>query len=175
MRVVRSGVLFAVALLLACGASYAVELTSGGNELITDFSYTDRDNEGKTTDLSVAYGWLLTSNHEVGPVVAYNKVDSDGTPGSTDGDRGQLGGFYNYNFTNSSKTMVPFVGGSLFKIIGDADDFFDYGAEVTGGLRVMPSNTASINIRAFYEQNYGKNGVEDANSSGIAAGLSIFW
>lgn len=173
MRVFRKGMLLSTAMLLACGLLQAMELKEGGKELITDFSYADQDSVGKTTDLSVAMGWLLTTNHEVGPVLSYNKFDPDGTGTNTDG--GALGGFYNFNFSTATKSVVPFVGASLFKMFGDAGDFFNYGTEVTGGLRVMPSESASVNIRAFYEKDYGKNTVQDADSSGIAAGLSIFW
>jgi len=174
MRVSRMRVLVAAAVLLCCGGLQAMELKEGGKELLTDFSYVDADGVGKTTDLSVAWGWLLTPNHEVGPVVSYAKFDPDGTS-TTSTDGGSLGGFYNYNFSTEAKSIVPFVGASLFKIIGDADDSFNYGAEMTGGLRILPSQTASVNVRAFYEKDYGKNGIEDADSTGIAAGLSIFW
>lgn len=157
---------------LLAGTGMAAEIPDGANELFLNFSYEDTDDVGKTTELDLAYGFFLTSRHEVGPIISYLKVDPDGGP---DSDANAFGGFYRFNFGTASETFEPFVGANIQGIGGDLGDFFDYQTGLEAGTRVMAGRRGALNVMLFYDKLYGADDVEDSDSMGIAAGLSIFF
>ncbi|PYT09014.1 MAG: hypothetical protein DMF49_03640 [Acidobacteria bacterium] len=182
MKFFRFTVVAVAATMLFAGVFNAAALKEGTNELELTFSYTDNDaikltdgtelvSGSKDLTLDGLWGIMLSNNHEVGPVLTYSRFDPD--KGSTT-EAGSIGGFYRYNF-ESSGSIIPFVGAFAAKNFGDLDDVFSWQAEGHGGIRVMASDSAAVNVQAFYLRNFGKSDFDDQDVYGIRAGLSIFF
>ena len=167
---IRNLALFGIAILL-CGIAMADELEEGTKELQFDFSLVD-SGAGSNVTFSGSLGWVLTTHHQAGPVISYSRDDPDG--GSTV-EGISLGGFYNYNFSIVSDMLVPYVGGRLDLYTGDLGDLYDSGIQVYGGFRLMTGSRAALNVRLFHEQKAGSGSVEDLDSTGLTAGISIFF
>ena len=167
---IRTLAVLAIVVLL-CGTATADELEEGTKELQFDFSLVD-SSAGSNVTIAGSLGWVLTTHHQAGPVISYSRDDPDG--GATV-DGIALGGFYNYNFSIVSDMMVPYVGGRLEMYAGDLGDLYDSGVAVYGGFRLMTGSRAALNVRLFYEQKAGSGSVEDLDSAGLTAGVSIFF
>jgi len=174
VRVVRVLVMM-LAIGLAFGAASAAEIADGAKELAFGFSYVDTADVGTSLDLSGRLGWFLTPANELGVVASYFDVSLDG-PGSTgDTDGGAGGIFYRYNFRTGGDLLVPFVGAQMLWPIGDLSDVIDYSLGLELGTRFMVGDSASVNLAAFYQEDYGASGFSDTESLGILAGISIFF
>ncbi len=160
-----------MAAVLLCGIVAADELEEGTKELQFDFSLVD-SSTGSNVSFSGGLGWVLTTHHQAGPVIGYSRDDPD--DGSTV-DGIALGGFYNYNFSIISDMLVPYVGGRVELYSGDLGHLYDAGVRVYGGLRLMTGAKAALNVRLFHEQKAGSGRVADLASTGLTAGLSIFF
>ena len=167
---IRPLALLAIAVLF-CGFAAADELEEGTKELQFDFSLVD-SSAGSNVTFSGSLGWVLTMHHQAGPVISYSRDDPD--DGATV-DGIALGGFYNYNFSIISDMLVPYVGGRLELYTGDLGDLYDSGVAVYGGFRLMTGSRAALNVRLFHEQKAGSGSVEDLDSTGLTAGISIFF
>ncbi|GEM_PF-2568967 len=153
------------------GSAAAGSLEEGTYELQFDFSLVDTST-GSHFAFAGGVGYLLTEHHQVGPVLSYTRDDPDG--GATLDGFG-LGGFYNYNFSTIADQLVPYAGVQLEYFGGDFGDLYDTGFQLYGGLRVMPGAHAAVNLKLFYDTKTGSGGVEDLDSTGVSAGLSIFF
>ncbi len=167
---IRTLALLVIAVLL-CGYAAADELEEGTKELQFDFSLVD-SSAGSNVTISGSLGWVLTPHHEAGPVIGYSRDDPDG--GSTV-DGIAVGGFYNYNFSIASDMLVPYVGGRVELYSGDLGDLYDSGVAVYGGVRLMTGSRAALNVRLFFDQKAGSGSTEDLDSTGLTAGISIFF
>jgi len=175
----RSILPFSLVALALCGVVHAAELDEGAKELGFAASWSDADSSGSTIFVEGRLGFMLTPNHEVGPIATYFSfnadTDDDLLDELLDNDEGTVGGFYRYNFATASESTVPFAGASAQLPFGDLGDVVDYLAGVEIGLRVMPSDTASINLTGFYNRQFGADDFDDFDNWGAMAGISIFF
>ena len=167
-------VVCAAALVLGFVAAPAVadEIEKGSKELTLEFAYTDTDDWGTEISLDVSLGYMLTEVHEVGGIVDWTNTDPDAGDSQSGG---TIGGFYRYNLGIDADMLVPYAGAKAVLALGDFSDYYDFGAGVELGTRVMPSEHASINVELFYEKLFGTDIFDDKDSFGLAAGISIFF
>ena len=171
MRLKIRTLVVVMAAVLLCGIVAADELKEGTKELQLDFSLVG-SSTGSNATFSGGLGWVFTTHHQAGPVIGYSRDNPD------DGDTVDgisVGGFYNYNFSVISDMLVPYVGGRVELFSGDLGDLYDTGFRVYGGFRLMTGERAALNVRLFHEQKAGSGSVEDLDSTGLTAGLSIFF
>ncbi len=171
MRKSLTIVVITVTMMLFCGQAVADQFEKGTYELQFDFALVDTD-VGSTVEFVTSVGYLLTRNHQVGPLLSYTRDDPDDAA-TVDGFG--LGAFYNYNFVTIADQLIPYVGAELQFFGGDFGDQYDTGLQLYGGIRVMPNKHAAVNVKLFFDQKSGSGDVEDLDSTGIAAGLSIFF
>jgi hypothetical protein len=174
--VARVGRVLVVALAvgLACAAATAAEVADGAKELQFAFQYADTDQVGSSLDLDGSLGWFLTPRNEVGVIFSYFDFSSD-DPLVSDTDGGAGGIFYRWNFKNGSEYLIPYVGAQALWPFGDTSDVIDYSLGAEFGTRFIVGSNASVNVAAFYQEDYGASGFSDTETFGVAAGISIFF
>lgn len=151
----------------------ADQLKKGDKEMLFSFSYEDLSFDGggdlKTTDLSGAFGYLLTDANELGGTLLYSKVDA-GSGGSVDSTL--LGIFYHYNF-KAGTNLNPYIGGFYNFVSGDTGDVFDnvYGLEL--GIKVYPWSNGGFNFGVNYSQWTGADTNPDADGLRAFAGVLL--
>jgi hypothetical protein len=170
-RLVRVGACV-LAVLVVGSAARAAELEKGAWELGISALIQDTDNAGFYLNISTRLGYLITANHEAGPVVAvlYSKPDDGGSITAA-----SLGGFYRYNFGTTNKIVVPFLGFAAAGYLGDLSHSLRWSWQAESGLRIMPSPRVSINNVLFWHRDYTKAWwVTSKRYFGLAVGVSLF-
>lgn len=174
----RGAAIIASALLLAPSV-FASTLESKKNEWALDFSYADHSSDDpavayeRDTSLDLAWGWVFgKGRHQVGALVSYFNLHRD-TPGV---DRAGLavGPLYTFNWTPEKDKLTGFVEAAYSTTSGDLGDSFDSVWHLGVGGRVFVWKTAAVRIVYFVDRLQGATGSADADSTGLAAGFSIF-
>jgi hypothetical protein len=167
----------ALLLVLAAGSTVQAELTEGEKELGLAAYWSDTDEVGSEIFVDLLLGFMLTENHEVGPIVNYLASDPDEDDSQLDdlldNDAGLGGAFYRYNFSGGG--AIPFIGADVAFPFGDLSDSVDYAAGVDLGVRIMPGERASVNFQAFYDRLFAEDPFDDFDRWGISAGVSVFF
>lgn len=174
----RRFVIVAVALVLVSSV-YASTLESKKNEWAFDFSFADNSSDDpaiadeKDTNLDGAWSWVFgKGHHQIGALVSYLNVDSDDPTQDFDGVA--VGPLYTFNWTPGKEKATGFVEAAYSTTSGDLGDGFDSIIHLGVGARVFAGDTAAIRIVYFFDQLAGATGFADADSTGLAAGISFF-
>jgi len=169
--------LFFPVLLLTCVVSAnAASPTQGNNEFTGRFSYSDisfGSYDQKETELTIAYGRYLTDMHEIGFSASYTDLEADVDGFSESVDGSSLGVFYNLNFPTSG-SILPFIGVGVATIGGDLGDAYDWGYDISAGLKIYPFQHAGFVFQVSYtELMAAEDFIEDADGIVVGAGLII--
>jgi|GEM_PF-6134488 len=170
-RKMRWAIWMTVALALAPAAGGA-ELEKGTKELALSLLVQDTSDAGFYLNGTGRFGFLVTSQHEVGALVSalYVRPDSGGTIKA-----GSLGPFYRFNFATTTPALLPFVGLAAYSYLGDLRDSVDWGWQAESGLRVLVSAAASVNVATFWKREYiNSPWVTGDRVFGLTVGLSLF-
>jgi len=169
----RSFVVIVVMLAITTAAATAAELEKSSKELNLSVLLQDTDGAGFYLNIASRLGYLLTKNHELGPIVSalYVRPDSGGTIKAA-----SLGGFYRYNFSTTNPMVLPFFGVAAVGYVGDLRDSLDWGWQAESGVRLMPTPAASVNATVFWKRDYTlSQWVTDERAFGVTVGFSIFF
>ncbi len=154
-------------------AASAAELGKDSKELNLSVLLQDTDGAGFYLNVASRFGYLVTANHELGPIVSalYVRPDSGGTIKAA-----SLGAFYRYNFSTTNAMVLPFFGIAAVGYVGDLRDTLDWGWQAEGGIRLMPTPAASVNTTVFWKRDYTlSQWVTDERAFGVTVGFSIFF
>jgi len=162
--------------ILISGDAAGAELEKGQRELTFHMVLEHERGSGTYLAIMGEYGFMITSRHELGPVLSlgYSNPDSPTISSSTSGGAGV---FYRYNFPIKSKMLLPFVGGRALGFFGDMD-YRDSELQAEIGIRVMPSPGASVNLAVYYREAFQSDPPwwdEIGPKGGVTAGVSIFF
>lgn len=164
-----------LALCLTAQSLTAAELERGDREASFSLGLEHEQGAGTYLAISGEYGFMISSRHEVGPVLSLGYSNPD-WPGAGSSTWGGAGAFYRYNIPNRTKALVPFLGVRALGFFGDLDS---YSSEVQAdaGLRVMPAPAASVNLAVFYRETFFRSDWyhEHGSNVGMTAGISIFF
>lgn len=136
----------------------------GGRGSVESGKYSDEDERTTSLNLNMFYGRFVHERISVGPSLGVNKFG--------DGDaNGNIGGFVNYHFGNTSSKMVPFAEVALGRFFGGDDDA-TY-VSVGPGAKVFLGEGGAFVANAFYRRLMAD--VADSNEFGFQVGVSVFF
>ena len=150
----------------------AAELGQGDFELGLSALLQDTEASGFYLNLSTRVGYMITRNHEAGPLVSLIYVNPDEGESFTGA---SLGAFYRYNFGTTGKYNVPFLGLSATGYTGGLADQLEWSWQAESGVRIMPSPLVSINTVLFWHRDYPKvDWILSERYFGVSIGVSLF-
>ena len=151
----------------------AATLQQKQQETTFSASSVDTDNVGKTIQADGQWQWIFgKGHHEIGGLLSYLKVDPDSGPS---GDATILGPVYTFNWFPANEKVTGFVEGSYGVVGGDLGDDFDDAFEASVGAKVFAGNSAAVRFDYFFRKLRGAGNVDDEDSNGLRAGISIFF
>ena len=158
--------------LLAALPTRAADLVAGDYELGISALLQDTDNAGFYLNIATRVGYMVTKNHEVGPVISFLYVRPDSGSSIT---ASSLGAFYRYNFSTDNRYVIPFVGLSANGYTGDLANSLNWSWQAESGIRLMAGRKVAINNVLFWHRDYKKAWwVTSERYFGLSVGVSLF-
>lgn len=166
-------VLSMITLAILCALpAHAAELVAGDYELGVSALLQDTENSGFYLNIATRVGYLITKNHEAGPVISFLYVKPDSGSSLT---AASLGAFYRYNFATDNRLVVPFLGLSAYGYTGDLANSLRWSWQAESGIRIMAGRHVAINNLLFWHRDYKKAWwVTSERYFGLSVGVSLF-
>lgn len=168
----------AVALLTGAPGSLAVSvvraspLRDASHEWAFAASLADTNDVGTLIDLDLQWQWNSPSGrHQVGVLSSYDEVAPDQ---GSDFNAFMLGPVYTFNWTPSARVATGLAEISLGGVGGDAGDDYEGYGQIAVGAKIFAGDSAAVTMRLSRQVLWGMDGVEDLETIGLGAGISIF-
>jgi hypothetical protein len=170
-RLTRPLVLAVFAVVAAAVPATAASLVRGDYELGLSALIQDTDSSGFYLNISTRFGYMITKNHEAGPVVSFLYVKPDQGASIT---ASSLGAFYRYNFSTDNRYVIPFLGFSANGYTGDLANSLNWSWQAESGVRILAGRHVSINNLLFWHRDYKKAWwVTSVRYFGLSVGVSL--
>jgi len=186
MKALTAGIVVVLTACVIAAPALAGGIEQGTVELVTNTgfnysSYSDNQDNGLTiTNLrfggAVGYFFTHIMELQVGMLVNHLAYDPDGGESSSTTDTG-MGMAVVANFPTES-SVEPFFGAGISFVahggdVGGGDKMTLNAPVVTGGLRFLVGNSASINLGVSYEHQTNALGYEDVSANVIMFDLGV--
>ena len=148
-------------------------IKKGNSKVGMDVRYTSNETTNSVTNttsttsnsnVNVSYAKFITDSIEIGGSVGLNG-NNDGNTTTTSTNYG-VG--INYNFSNMSPKIVPYVGVSYAVFVPDQGDSLG-GGQAEAGLRIFISEKASITPAAYYQS------FENSTTTGAKVSIEVYF
>jgi hypothetical protein len=169
------GLMLLAAVIFAFSGIADAQIEEGDKELQALFSFQTTTGEAgvDTLILMGGLGYYFTQNHEAGINIMLMSVNlADEWIGAA-----PIQAFYTYNFIIQNPKLVPYVGGSLGKVVLIGDQFEDVSIWIlgaNGGIKYFISENTAL-VPQILLQRTMISDVDDENTFTLMVGLSTFF